>query len=242
MDQLPLTDRLAAAAREMQSASDPEATMETAAQLAVSNVRGAEFAGLSLTTKTGGITTPARSDEIVWRVGALQNELGEGPCLEAAWHERVVHSSDLSTDARWPAWGPRVAQEHGLSSVLCVQLFTFEDTLGGLNLYSSRRHAFDEQDVDEASALAAHIAIAVSSAETQDHLNRALDARTVIGQAVGILMERYGIDSSSAFRVLVRTSSHANVKLRLIAQELVDTGNLRGTPAAAGDHEVESTS
>ncbi|MFS0884834.1 GAF and ANTAR domain-containing protein [Aeromicrobium sp. 179-A 4D2 NHS] len=200
-------------------------------QLTLSNIRGCEFAGLSLTTKDGGITTPACSDEVVLRADALQNELGEGPCLRAAWEERVVHSADLTADPRWPVWGPRVAQREGIHSILCVQLFTFEDTLGGMNMYSTRKHGFDASDVDEATALAAHIAIAVSSAETQAHLTRALDARTVIGQAVGIIMERYKLDSSSAFRVLVRTSSHANIKLRRIAQELVETGNLRGTPA-----------
>jgi len=214
--------------------------METAVHLAVANIPGCEAAGLSLIRRGGGIETPAATDPIVLAADALQYSLGEGPCLRAAWLERVVHSPDLRADGRWPLWGPRVADDPGVQSVLCLQLFLQDDSLGALNLYSTRRNAFDENDVDEGTALAAHIAIAVSSAETQQHLTRALDARTVIGQGVGIVMERYGIDAASAFRVLVRTSSHANVKLRLIAQELVETGNLRGTTRA--DEDVEGTS
>lgn len=233
-----LTERLTRAARELQHASDPNATMEAAVQIAVANIHGCDHAGLSL-TRAGGIETPASTDDVVLAADTLQNALGEGPCLRAAWDEQVVHAADLADDPRWPAWGPRVASELGLRSALCFQLFTEDGSIGALNLYSTRRDAFDEDDVEEGCALAAHIAIAVSSAETREHLTRALDARTMTGQAVGIVMERYQVDAATAFRVLVRTSSHANVKLRIIAQELVETGNLRGTPPPAGTEAVE---
>lgn len=227
-----LAERLTQAALELQSAPDLDSTMETALHLAATNVPGCDMAGISLLTKDGTSRTPAWTDELVLRADQLQYSLREGPCLRAAWDERVVHSGDLASDARWPIWGPRVAQDHGLQSVLCLQLFTHEDTLGALNLYSRGRDAFAERDREEALALAAHVAVAVASADAQEHLRRAVDARTLIGQAVGIVMERYQVDAATAFRVLVRTSSHANVKLRLIAHELVETGTLRGTTAA----------
>lgn len=233
-----LTERLTRAARELQHAPDPATTMDAAVQISVANIPGCDFAGLSL-TRAGGIVTPASTDDVVLAADALQNALGEGPCLRAAWNDQVVHASDLTSDPRWPAWGPRVAAEHGLYGALCFQLFTEDETIGALNLYATRRDAFDEESIEEGRALAAHIAIAVSSAETREHLTRALDARTITGQAVGIVMERYQVDAATAFRVLVRTSSHANVKLRIIAQELVETGNLRGTPPPAGTEVVE---
>lgn len=228
-----MTERLTRAARELQSARDPQATMQTAADLAASNVPGCDAAGISLTTRGGGIRTPAVSADFIVDCDLLQDELRQGPCLEAAWNEKVVHSPDVATDDRWPVWGQRVAAEHGIGSVLCLQLFTHNDVLGGINLYSHERHAFDADSLDEAAALAAHIAIAVSSAETQQQLRQAIDTRTLIGQAVGIVMERYRVDAGTAFQVLVRTSSHANVKIRDIAAELVETGNLRGTAEEA---------
>ena len=228
-----LTERLTRAARELKSASDPEATMQTAVDLATSNLTGCHAAGISLATKDGGIRTPAASDSFVLDCDVLQDQLRQGPCLEAAWDEVVVHSPDVAADDRWPVWGRKVAAEHGIASVLCLQLFTHEDVLGALNLYSRDTHAFDADGLDEATALAAHIAIAVSSAETQQQLRQAIDTRTLIGQAVGIVMERYGVDAGTAFQVLVRTSSHANLKVRDIAAELVETGNLRGTAEEA---------
>lgn len=229
MTPLTLTERLTRAARELKSASDPDATMQTAVELATSNVPGCDAAGISLATRDGGIRTPAASDSFVLDCDLLQDQLRQGPCLEAAWEETVVHSPDVAADERWPDWGQKVAAEHGIGSVLCLKLFTHEDVLGALNLYSRDTHVFDADGLDEATALAAHIAIAVSSAETQQQLREAIDTRTLIGQAVGIVMERYRLDAGTAFQVLVRTSSHANVKVRDIAAELVETGNLRGT-------------
>ena len=72
---------------------------------------------------------------------------------------------------------------------------------------------------------ATHAAIALGHANERENLNEGLQTRKVIGQAIGILMERYKIDEDRAFAFLVRASSHGNIKLRAIAQELVDERN-----------------
>jgi len=116
--------------------------------------------------------------------------------------------------------GPRIAGVLGVRSMLCLQLFTHENKLGALNLYSRQGNAYTEDNLDEAIAIAAHAAVA--AAQHIDQLGIGMARRTLIGQAVGILMERYNLDADRAFSVLVRLSSTENRKLFDIASELVD--------------------
>jgi hypothetical protein len=139
-----------------------------------------------------------------------------------------VYSRDLAAESRWPDWGPRVVDELGVRSMLCFRLFTTKDTLGALNLYSRRAGAFTEDDAVEGLALAAHVAVALVSATQIEGLNAAAVNRTVIGQAQGILMERYDIDSERAFSLLRRVSQDSNRRLRWIAAELVRTRKVPG--------------
>lgn len=132
-----------------------------------------------------------------------------------------MYSPSIRYDARWRSWGPRVADEAGAESVLSFQLFTHGDTMGALSLYSARRGAFDEAAQEEGLAIAAHVAIAIASAQKIHQLSTGLDTRTVIGQATGVLMERFDLDAARAFGVLGRLSSQHNVKLRDVAAEVV---------------------
>ena len=219
---------MAAAARELQDQHDPASTIKVAVALLVQNVEGCEAAGVSLVRSKGTIDAPAASDDVVEIGDRLQAELGEGPCLGAIWEEDMVYVADLETDPRWPRWGPRLHQATGVRSLLSLRLFTVQNTLGALNLYSSKPDGFGEQDKAEGSALAAHIAIAVAAAQRIEQLETALDSRTVVAQACGLLMERYDIDAVRAFALLGRLSSTSNVKLRDLAARLVLTRQLPG--------------
>lgn len=96
-----------------------------------------------------------------------------------------------------------------------------------MNLYSRRTDAFDSEDIDNGWALAAHVAVALAEAQNVTHLEFAITARTVIGRAEGILMERFDLSATQAFAVLRRVSQHGNVKLNRVAEDLVRT---RKTP------------
>ena len=225
-DRRALAERMAEAARVLQDETTTQTTMEVAVRLAVDNVRNCDSAAFSAVRRGGGLETPAYTDEVALAGDLLQYELSEGPCIDAAWEERVVHSGDLSVDQRWPAWGPRIVRDHGVHCMLCLQLFTHADILGALNLYSRTLNAFDREDLDDGVALAAHVAIAVSASQNRADLNAALDSRTLIGQATGVLMERYGIDPTKAFALLSRVSSNSNTKVRDLARELIETGHM----------------
>lgn len=223
----PLSERLADAARAMEGARYHESTMDTAVGLGLQLVPGAEEAGISLVRRKE-IDSPATTSQLVNRIDQLQYEHDEGPCLDAIRESEVVASCDVSQDARWPSWGPAASEETGLRSMLCFRLFTHDDTYGALNFYSRQADAFDDVAQENGLALAAHAAIAVAAVQEIDHLKVGMDGRTVVGQAQGILMERFDIDSDRAFTVLTRVSSHSNRKLREIAAEIVSTRRLPG--------------
>ena len=178
---------------------------------------------------------------VVERADALQHEAGEGPCLDALRLGEPFYAEDLSDDARWPAFGP-AATALGMRSLLALPLSSHE-TVGALNLYAGYPHAFGVVDRARAVLLAGLAALAFTSArshETEErtaaNLHAALTTREVIGQAQGILMERERITGNQAFDILRRASQHLNIKLREVAQSLVDTGARPDTGEALTDH------
>lgn len=224
-----LSERMADAARDLQNQDDPQRTLDAAVRLAVSNVSGAHAAAISLVERRERIETIAYTDDYAVKADHMQYDLREGPCLDAIWVERIVHSPDLRTETRWTTWAPRVVEELGVGSMLCFQLFTIHDTVGGLNLYSREPRAFDERGRDDGLALAAHIAVAVVSAKKIQQLEAAVESRTIIGEAIGMMMERFGLSSERAFGLLTRLSSDSNTKVREIAEQIVTTRELPGS-------------
>lgn len=218
--------QLAEAARSMQGGTSTQQTLDKVVLVATEIIRGCDLVGISV-VHPGGIDTPAGSDDALNRIDELQFELKEGPCFDALHNHETVQTGDLATDERWPRWGPLVAKEIGVVSIVSYRLFTTDDTLGALNLYSRRPDAFDTDDVYNGQALAAHVAVALAASQNAAHLELAIANRTVIGQAEGILMERFGLNAEQAFAVLRRVSQHRNVRLNVVAEELVRT---RETP------------
>ena len=105
-----------------------------------------------------------------------------------------------------------------------MQLFVGPDALGSLNLYSDRPDAFSSDDRVSSLALAAHIAIAFAAEREHESTNSALVNRSVIGQAQGRLMERFDLTAGQSFSALVRLSQARNVKLHVIASDIVARG------------------
>lgn len=219
-----LSEQIAAAARELEGEFDQGATLDKAVKLSVQVVPSAQEAGISLLLgRRGRIDTPAATSDLVRRIDELQYHFDEGPCLDAIRESETAQSPDVGADDRWPRWGPAAAEETGVRSMMCFRLFTHDDKLGALNLYSQHRNAFDDVDREHGLAIAAHMAIAVAAVQEIDYLKAGMDSRSLIGQAQGILMERFDLDPDRAFVVLTRLSSHANRKLRDIALEIVQT-------------------
>jgi GAF domain-containing protein len=183
---------------------------------------GTEHAGVTLIRDRGrrfesaGPTSPA-----VRRADELQDRLREGPCADAAVESRFVVSNDVACDPRWPEWGPRAAGL-GLESVLSSELHAGGSRIGALNVYGAQGREFTHEDIELGQLLAQHASVALKFVEQIGGLHVALDSRTLIGQAQGMLMERYGIDADRAFAVLKRVSQDENVRLVKVAASVVD--------------------
>jgi hypothetical protein len=210
-------------------------TLEITAILARQSF-GCDAAGILLGAEKPGITAAAASHQDAARADALQLEARQGPGLQAMARRQPVISTELRFDSRWRFWAPQAAQL-GFRSVLSLSLAD-GDTLGALNLYSRRASFFHSDDLALSQVFARHASIALAIAVERQQLLRAADARGVIGQAQGILMERYNIGAEQAFTVLGRYSSHLNLKLRLIAEGVIRDRTLPEVDSAEETPEV----
>ena len=170
--------------------------------------------------RDGTIETKVGTDQLVWELDALQYDLNEGPCVQALEAEPVVVVEHLRHDQRWPRYIPAAARK-GVRCQVGVRLFSAGNHVGGLNLYSTDHDEVTPETVSTARLLAIHAGIVLGHVQHAHELNRALETRKTIGQAIGIVMERYRIDEDRAFQFLVRASSSSNIKLRDIADEVV---------------------
>lgn len=214
-----LAETFAELARTLGAAGAALSTLQHIVNLAVKTIDACEHAGVSMVWGRK-VSSPASSDRIPAVVEHIQSETGEGPCVDAIIQHAVFKTGRLSEEDRWPRFARRAFAETAIESILSFRLFLEEDTMGALNLYSSKRDAFDDYDIATGAVFAAHAAVAYSSSRKIDSLRAGLDSRQVIGQAVGILMARADVDEEEAFEMLVRASQRMNVKLRSIAEQI----------------------
>jgi GAF domain-containing protein len=218
---------IAAAARTINECTSLDDALTVIVQTARRSVPGFDQVGISTIDREGKVHTRAATGDLVWELDNLQYGLGEGPCVDTLRDAEVVAAPRIAQDERWPNYVPQAVQA-GLKSQLAVKLYLDSTgTIGGLNLYSTGSEEIDPDAESLADLFAAHAAIALGHAEQREQLNQALHTRKVIGQALGIVMERYQLHEDRAFNFLVRASSHGNVKLRDVAAELVDEANKR---------------
>ena len=200
---------------------DLDETLANVTTAAVELLPDVHFSSITVLRADGTLATAAPTDDLILRLDAEQYRLKEGPCYDAAAHTNQVVSADLALDDRFPAYGT-VAASLGVRSQIGVRLFDTPKSNGALNLYSRNVGAFE--DGAALSALFAHQAgQAIGYARHVGDLEQAVRSRTLIGQAVGIVMERYELNDEHAFAFLKRLSSHRNVKLRQVAEEIIAT-------------------
>lgn len=226
-----LSDVLSELTRTMFVADSLDEVLSAVVDAAPRAVEGCDGAGVVFLRKDA-LHVPAATSEGVRRLEQLEVDVGTGPCLETLRDRAVVETGDLEHEERWRAWSERAAAA-GMRSVLGYRLFAAGDSLGALDLFSTRVDAFDDDARAAGLALAAHAAIAVANtlralddAQRIDGLENALAARDEVGQAKGILMERHRLSSDDAFERLRSVSQARNVKLREVARHVAETGEL----------------
>jgi transcriptional regulator with GAF, ATPase, and Fis domain len=214
--------RVAELARDLRSQPSSPLTLQHVVKATAEMVKNCDDVAITL-VRGGTVDTRASLGVgLAEQADQLQAQYAEGPGFDSAWDSPLVRADDLLEASPWPRWGAAVADQLGIRSVLCVQLFTHENhELGALQLFSTRAHAFAAEASDEVLGIAAQAAVALGAITSHEAIRFGLVRRTVIGQATGILMERYQLDEHQAFEVLRRTSQESGRKIHDLATELV---------------------
>jgi GAF domain-containing protein len=220
-------DAFARLAHELHDQTNLEQTLAKTVESAVAIV-DCDYAGVLLTRKGSQVDAIIASHPIAEKADKLQIELHEGPGIVAVADARTTLVTDTATDTRWPPWAAEMRDLH-LGSVLAVRLWTSQSILGALNFYACSPRWFDSDALAAAEVFCRHASIALSSARQEESLWQAIDARTLIGRAQGILMERFALDDQGAFEVLRRYSQNTNTKLNEVARILVRSRTLPNT-------------
>lgn len=190
--------------------------------------------------------TVASSDDRAPMLDEEQYVVGEGPCLEALRTGQPVLVADQATDQRWAEYARR-ARARGVRSSLSLPLFVDGRSLGALNLYSDERvDAFGDtgtrqRALDFADRASVALTLTIRRHEqdrTARQLEEALASRTLINQAIGVLMAEQHCDAHVAFDLLRRQSQACNRKIREIAADLI-TRVTGGPPVASAPFETD---
>lgn len=213
---------MAELSREMATPRRLEQILADVTSAAVELVPRAAVAGVLLVKKGGQFESLAETDSLVAKLDALQHEFSEGPCAQAALQETLVRTDDLRDEPRWPQYAP-AAVKHGVLSSLSFKLYTADRTAGALNLFSFEAGVWDAEAETIGTVLAAHAAAAILAARHGEQLQSAVSTRDRIGQAKGIIMERFGVDEVRAFELLRTLSQESQAKLVDVAQRVIDT-------------------
>jgi GAF domain-containing protein len=184
-------------------------------------------AGLMLLTPDDVLRYAAASDQRGRVLEKIQEQVGEGPCVEAFERGEPTVSADVTRDGRWPSFG-RLAGQHELIGVLGVPVGLESGAVGTLNVYSTKPHQWEDTEVDAVLAysriLASVLRIAVDAhlqGRLSEQLQYALDHRVVVEQAKGMLMERQGMDERAAFELLRQTARSGRERVIDVARRIV---------------------
>lgn len=230
IDHQEVADAFARLAIELHDADGVVQTVEAVAQFAL-HALNCSYAGVVLSTRGNRPEIAAATDPVVAEAYEMQLAADAGPLVTSLRNRTTVLIPDTTTEQRWPEWAGKVAAL-GVRSSLDVPLIVGSQrsqTVGVLGLYSPTAEAFDTDDEAIARILARHASVAVATARQEASMAQAVDARKLVGQAMGILMERFAIDGDRAFAILRRYSQDTNTKLRDVAQQLIDTRKLPAT-------------
>jgi GAF domain-containing protein len=236
-----LAEALRSLARFLVAESSLGDSLHEVAEIAVTALPGAAFAGIIMLDERERVSTGVFTDRESPEIDQAQYDSGRGPCLDAWRHQRTYRLDDLATaEGSYPEFVAACAA-HGIHSTLSLPLVAGGTGVGALNLYSRHRNGFtagdEELGVDLATAASGVVANAAaywSAYELGQQMNEAMQSRAVIEQAKGILMARSpSLGPDGAFDLLRKASQRENVKLRDIAQRIVDrrTGGEDAPPA-----------
>ncbi len=206
------------------SRTEIDAILENVTAAAVDLIPSVQSADILLISGPDLFRSKAATSQLAIDLDRLQQQFREGPCLDAAAGHSVIVCNDLGNDSRWPSFG-EAAMAAGVCAILSFQLFTHNGRMGALNLFGIKAGAFTPEAEALGAMLATHAANAFIADDKELQFKSALSSRDVIGQAKGMIMERFGVDAVRAFDLLVKLSQLSNTRVAVVAAEVIAKGS-----------------
>lgn len=201
--------------------ADVDSVVAGLVESAVADIPGAQYAGITVVTKRSGVATEAATHRYPVVLDDIQRQHRQGPCLAAQFEQHMMRIPDLAVEARWPAYCRAALAATPIRSVLSFELFNGDQVMGALNIFAEDAEVFSGETEDVGLVFATHAALAWSSVRKEHEFASALASRDIIGQAKGMVMERYRVNAVRAFELLKNLSQESNTPLAQIAQRLV---------------------
>lgn len=204
--------------------TDVTTTLCRVTTAAVELIDGVDYADVLLISGPDDFNSVAATSQVASDLDDVQQHFQEGPCLAAAVHDPLTVSNDLRADVRWPRFA-KWAVTAGVHSMMSFRLYTHDSRAAALNLFARNPGVFTAEGETLGAMLATQAAIALIADDKQLQFNSALASRDVIGQAKGMIMERFNIDALRAFELLRKLSQQSNTRLVEISAEIVARGS-----------------
>lgn len=205
------------------SGATTQAVYDAIVHATVELVDGCDRAAILLRDRER-LTSAAATDAVARGIDELELSIGDGPCLDAIVDEAVQFDPDLTTPTAWPGLAARVLADTPVRGMIGCRLLIDGTKVGALDLFADQPGALTQRSVDQAAIMASLASVAIMTVRARGeaaNLTRALDNSRAIGKAVGLIMAARKVDDDEAFQVLRKTSQDLNMKLSLVAEEIV---------------------
>jgi GAF domain-containing protein len=207
--------------RELQTPQTLEARLHTLVTVARDSTPAVDHAGVVVRERVGAERLVAASDDLVRKLLALEDGVDAAPGRAVLETDPIVRVESGTEESRWDEY-LRQARPLGLTAQIGVRFEVDDQTVGALHLYSTSSDLLDDETLQMADLFAAHAGLALGHARRIENLDAALQSRTVIGLALGMVMQRLEIDQDTAFAYLTRISATTETKLRDVAAAMVE--------------------
>lgn len=205
------------------SGATTQAVYDAIVHATVELVDGCDRAAILLRDRER-LTSAAATDAVARGIDELEVSIGDGPCLDAIVDEAMQFDPDLTTPTAWPGLAARVLADTPVRGMIGCRLLIDGTKVGALDLFADQPGALTQRSVDQAAIMASLASVAIMTVRARGeaaNLTRALDNSRAIGKAVGLIMAARKVDDDEAFQVLRKTSQDLNMKLSLVAEEIV---------------------
>jgi GAF domain-containing protein len=206
-----------------QEATNVDSLLDELTESAATSVPGARYAGITVAGRDGTVRTASSTGRYPELLDKIQQAHREGPCLSAVWEQHVIRIDDVAIDERWPVYSRDAAEQTPIRSIVSFQLFKEHQMMAALNLYAEQPDVFDDDAVELGLIFATHTALAWKMMRREEQFRGALASRDLIGQAKGMVMERFKIDAVQAFELLKRLSQNSNTPVAAVARRVIES-------------------